>query len=105
MSWICSDCSLRVSYLPDFEAPELPAGWVSSNGSLLCLRCGRDRAVAAALAEAEASGVPQAKLGGVRARALAAFELERDSDRSDGQIAKSLGGMPSTVVAKVRAAR
>lgn len=103
MSWTCTDCRMRVSFMPGFEVPELPGGWTCVDGNFLCLRCGRDRAVAAALAEAETSGVPEAKRGGVRARALVRFELARDPDRPDGAISRTLGGMPTTVIAKVRA--
>jgi len=123
--WVCARCGLLVHYLPGFEVPALPFGWVVERGSPSCLSCRRDavaqEARAAAVeagegkrgqtaAEREAvqrlnAGLTQgtqrkarrrgSKNPGAFGRALA--ELRRDPNRPNAAVADAAGVGQKTV--------
>src|SRR5262249_10266078 len=88
-SWTCARCEMTIRWLPGAEARELPSTWSAEHGELFCLQCRRDRAVDAALAALDAlpEDAPQADRQRVRADARSEFEIERDPERPDNQIA------------------
>ena len=91
--YLCTRCNVVVKYLPGFSAStRLPTGWADDGDGLLCLGCRRNLAAAGATPGAD------------RNRALAEFELSRDADRKDGEIARALG-VPTRVISAARKAR
>ncbi len=95
VSWTCVDCGVTASFGPA-QAKALPDGWMNGKRGWLCLGCRREEVAAAA---EEASEL----VGGVAGRrALAEFELLRDPDASDGQIARRVHTSPA-VIRPVRA--
>jgi hypothetical protein len=91
-TWTCASCAIVTRYLPGFAPPaDLPTGWTrDGDGAPRCLPCRRQHIGEAALAEAGLApfdpGAAEAK-----ARALIAFELERDPDQMPKQIATVAG--------------
>ena len=78
---------------------KLPPNWVRENGQHYCLVCRRERAIEAALAKAEEMGSEErAKL---RTSAVVEFEIERNPERTEGEIAKAA----RTSIGAVRKAR
>jgi hypothetical protein len=82
------------------DGADAPPNWVrEADGSHYCLICRRERAIDAALADASDIGTEaRAKL---RATAVVEFEIERDPERTEGEIAKAA----RTSVAAVRKTR
>jgi hypothetical protein len=72
------------------EGADAPPNWAQdSDGSFYCLSCRRERAIDAALAaNADIDAEARAKL---RSAAVVEFELKRDPDRTEGEIAKCAG--------------
>lgn len=100
-AWTCARCEVTTRWMPGHERPQRPATWVEDHGRLYCLTCQR-----ALAAEAAASGAPadttaerRAKL---RAAALVEFEIRRNPDRSNGEIARAIR---SSVAAVLKARR
>jgi Flp pilus assembly secretin CpaC len=79
---------------------ELPPNWArEGDGSYYCLACRRERAIEVMLAEtSEVGAEARAKL---RSAAVIEFEIKRDPERQDNQIAKACG----TSTVSVRKAR
>ena len=77
-----------------------PPNWLTDeHGNHYCLVCRRERAVEIALAEAGDVGIEgRAKL---RSTAVVEFEIERDPERPEGEIARAA----HTSIAAVRKAR
>jgi hypothetical protein len=77
-----------------------PPNWLTDeHGKHYCLVCRRERAVEIALAEAGDMGIEgRAKL---RSTAVVEFEIERDPERPEGEIARAA----HTSIAAVRKAR
>ena len=88
-SWTCSRCAVTTRYLPGHEASGPPSGWSVDDGETHCLTCRRDLAAEAAYdhASPDMTREERAKL---RARGRIDFEIERDPERTNGEIAKSL---------------
>jgi hypothetical protein len=64
-----------------------PPNWVRENGSYYCLSCRRERAIETALEETSQTGIEaRAK---VRSSAIVEFEIKRDPERTEGEIAKA----------------
>ena len=91
---------MTVSFAPEVENPRLPTTWVSEDGELYCLSCRRDMAGEAGVAGIDEDSSDQTKLQ-VRAQARIEFEIKRDPERQDNQIAKACG----TSTVSVRKAR
>ncbi len=99
-SWICDRCGVSIRYLPGHEPGGPPAGWNVDGGDTHCLTCRRDLAAEAAYHRAapDMSREDRAKL---RARGRIDFEIRRDPERTNGEIAKSLGcSVPAVVKAR-----
>lgn len=95
-SWTCANCTVTVSY-PKESAPEQPGGWAHSEKRWLCLGCRRDEVMDQAAAKNGAEGfVP-------RRQALIEFELLRDRDATEVEVAKR-AHCSSATVRKIRRA-
>ena len=99
-AWKCAYCEVEVSWMGGRQDRGLPGNWTEEAGGPACLACRRDIAADAAVNEspAEMSVQDRARL---RTSALLDFEVMRDPERSDAQIA---GAVHTSVVA-VRKAR
>jgi len=99
-SWTCDRCGVAIRYLPGHEPSAPPVGWTVDDGDTHCLTCRRDLAAEAAYlrADPDMSREDRAKL---RARGRIDFEIERDPERTNGEIAKSLRcSVPAVVKAR-----
>lgn len=97
VSWKCSGCDVTVSY-PTENAPEQPGGWDKiSARKWLCLSCRRDRVVQEATDKQGAEGYAP------RRQALIEFELKRDPEATEVEVAKR-AQCSSATVRKVRRA-
>jgi hypothetical protein len=85
--WRCNDCDVTISYMPGHERTGPPAGWETKGSKSFCLRCRRNAAAEDAIeaAPASTSREERAKL---RAAAILDFEILRDPNRPNGEIAK-----------------
>ena len=88
------------TWINGLEEGTTPPNWVrESSGSHYCLACRRERAIEIALEEAGELGIEgRAQL---RRAAVVEFEVRRDPERTEGEIAKAA----HTSVAAVRKAR
>ena len=86
-SWTCARCEMTVSFAPEVKRPSLPSSWAMQDGALYCLSCRREMAGEAGL-EGIGEDTPGDKRLRIRSQARIAFEINRDPERSDNQIAK-----------------
>jgi len=86
-SWTCARCAVTIRWADGRERRGYPSGWAKLSGEPHCLRCRREHAAQSAIDNAppEVSREDRAKL---RAAAVLEFELVRDPDRPNGEIAK-----------------
>jgi hypothetical protein len=101
-SWTCARCEVTIRYMPGHERRRPPSGWGKHRGAIHCLACRRDLAAEAALAKAGADTTREdrAKL---RASARVDFEILRDPERPNGEIAKALRcSVPAVMRARQR---
>jgi hypothetical protein len=99
-SWVCNRCGVAIRYLPGHERSGPPAGWSIDDGDTHCLTCRRDLAAEAAY-ERAGPDVNRADRAKLRARGRIDFEIERDPERTNGEIAKSLGcSVPAVLKAR-----
>ena len=96
-SWTCDRCGVAIRYLPGREPSGPPTGWSTEDGDTHCLTCRRDLAADAAYHHAgpDVSRQDRARL---RARGQIDFEIERDPERTNGEIARSLRCSVAAVV-------
>jgi hypothetical protein len=87
-AWTCARCEMTVSFAPEVERPRLPSTWVREDGELYCLSCRREMAGEAGLEGVE-EGIPNEKRLQIRSQARIAFEIKREPERPDNQIAKA----------------
>ena len=83
----CARCEMTTTWIPRSKKEKVPANWITKNGQAYCLACRRELAVDDALADmgADAPAV-RAK---IRSQAVVEFEIRRDPDRRDGDIARA----------------
>lgn len=86
-SWQCDRCEVTIRWMEGHERKGLPAGWARRNGKAHCLHCRRALAAEAANDTAPA-GATREERAKMRAAALIEFEIRRDPDRPNGEIAK-----------------
>jgi hypothetical protein len=101
-SWTCDRCGVAIRYLPGHEPDGPPAGWSVGDESAHCLKCRRDLAAEAAFdgADPDMTREERAKR---RAIGRIDFEIGRDPERTNGEIAKSLGcSVPAVLKARTR---
>lgn len=85
---ICARCEMRTRWIPADRRNTLPPNWISKAGKPYCLACQRELAVEDALAEM-GDDAPAAGRAKVRSQAVIEFEVLRDPDRRDGDIARA----------------
>jgi hypothetical protein len=78
---------MTVSFAPEVKRPRLPDTWARENGLLYCLSCRREMAGEAGL-EGVDEDLPGDKRLRISSQARIAFEINRDPERPDNQIAK-----------------
>jgi len=86
-SWTCARCEVTIRWAPGRERSGPPEGWAELDGEPHCLRCRREHAAQSAIDNAP-PGVSREERAKLRATAVLEFELERDPDRPNGEIAK-----------------
>ena len=98
--WVCARCEMTSRWTRGLEGVDAPPNWVREpDGEHYCLACQRERAVEAALEGAGDAGIEaRAKL---RSAAVVEFEIIRDPDRTESEIARSA----RTSIGAVRKAR
>jgi len=86
---------LTTSFREDAPKKSRPEGWAKESGKWRCLRCRREAVMEQAAAEAGNDGKAAQR------RALTEFELLRDPEATDREIARRVK-CPSGLVAPVR---
>ena len=84
----CARCEMTTTWIPRGKREKVPANWVVKNGQAYCLACRRELAVDDALAELSDGEAPAARAK-IRSQAVVEFEIRRDPDRRDGDIARA----------------
>ena len=87
--WTCGYCSVEVRWVGDHENRGLPANWAEERGGPVCLACRRELAADAAVADT-ASELSVQERARLRSFALLEFEVMRDPNRSNAQIASAV---------------
>ena len=87
LSWTCARCEMTVSFAEEVERPRLPGTWARQGGLLYCLSCRREMAGEAGL-EGIDEDTPNEKRLQLRSQARIEFEINRDPERPDNQIAR-----------------
>jgi hypothetical protein len=99
-SFTCHRCKMTVQWMTGHEAPAQPAHWSVEAGELHCLACRRDLAAEAGVDDLP-EDTPLDKRVQAKTRARLDFEVTRDPERGDGEIAKAC----RSTVAGVKKAR
>ncbi len=86
--WTCERCEMTLSFAPEVKRPRLPTTWARQGGHLYCLACRRDLAGEAGLEGIDEETSNETRLR-IRSQARIAFEISRDPERPDNQIAKA----------------
>jgi hypothetical protein len=89
-SWTCERCGVAIRYLPGHEPSGPPIGWSIGDRGTHCLLCRRELAAQAAF-EGAGPGLDLEARAKLRAKGRIEFEVERAPERTNGQIANSLG--------------
>ena len=101
-SWACDRCEMTIRWMEGYERKALPAGWARRGGKAHCLACRRALAAEAADLKAPA-GATREERAKMRAQALIEFEIRRDPDRPNGEIAKVVRcSVPAVLKARQR---
>lgn len=101
-SWTCERCEVTVSWLPGSDTPKLPTGWTDDKKGTYCLLCRRALAAEAALDDAP-SNTTRENRAKLRSAALIEFEIKRDPERGNGEIARACrSSVPAVVKARKR---
>jgi len=98
----CARCGVISRWMPGHERRTPPAGWVKRKGVCYCLSC--RRALATEDADAAApEGLSLEERAKIRTTALIEFEIDRDPDRPNGEIAKVVRcSVPAVLKARKR---
>lgn len=87
-SFTCDRCEMTVQWMTGHETPDRPAHWTKDAGNLHCLACRRDLAAEAG-AELLPEDTPLDERVKAKTHARLDFEVNRDPERGDGEIAKA----------------
>lgn len=79
---------MTVTFSHEVQRPRLPSTWSRENGDLYCLSCRREMAGEAGVEDLE-DDVPSDVRHRARAQGTIDFEIRRDPERPDNQIAKA----------------
>ena len=100
-TWTCARCDVTARWMPHVERPTFPVGWTKKrNGDCYCRICRRELAAKQALEKAPKDASLEVRQQ-VQASARLEFEVRRDPDQHDADIAKSCG-TSMVAVRKVR---
>ena len=98
----CARCGVVSRQMPGHERRGTPPGWMKKGGNTYCLSCRR----ALATEDADAAAPDTATLeerAKIRTTALIEFEIDRDPDRPNGEIAKVVRcSVPAVLKARKR---
>ncbi len=98
----CGRCGVISRWMPGHERRGVPAGWEKAAGNIYCLSCRRARATEKADAAAP-EGSTLEERAKIRTTALIEFEIDRDPDRPNGEIAKVVRcSVPAVLKARKR---
>lgn len=86
--WTCERCEVTVGLPKGPDTPKLPVGWEKRGKKLYCLACRREMAEEDSVADIP-EGAPAAKSQQLRSAARVEFEIKRDPNRPDNQIAQA----------------
>lgn len=100
--WACDRCEMTIRWMEGHERKGPPAGWTRRAGKAHCLACRRALAAEAAN-ETAPEGASREERAKLRAQALIEFEIRRDPDRPNGEIAKVVRcSVPAVLKARQR---
>lgn len=88
VKWTCARCEVTVGLPKGPDTPKLPVGWAKKGRKLYCLACRREMAEEDSVADIP-EGAPAAKSQALRSAARVEFEIKRDPNRPDNQIAQA----------------
>jgi len=99
--WLCHGCAMTTRQMAGSERTERPASWVNHDGHLYCLSC--RRVLAADIAIENEPGSTVGRRAELRRWAVVEFEIERDPERSNGEIARAArSSVPAVTKARKR---
>ena len=100
--WTCDRCEMTIRYMPGHGRRGRPTGWAKQGGNTYCLACRRSIAAESAYESAPAD-MPMEKRAKLRATAVIDFEIKRDPERPNGEIAKIVRcSVPAVMKARKR---
>jgi hypothetical protein len=85
----CARCEMTTRWVANGKSAKTPPNWVEDGGLAYCLACRRELAVESVLADAPDDSTNK-RLAELRSAALVEFEVERNPDRRDGEIARAI---------------
>ena len=85
----CGRCEMTTRWIANGESSKMPPNWIEKGEFAYCLACRRELAVEAALESAPEESTNK-HLAQLRSATLVEFEVERDPDRRDGEIARAI---------------
>jgi hypothetical protein len=98
----CGRCGVISRQMPGHERRGVPAGWEKKKDGCYCLACRRARATEKADAAAPDTATLEERAK-IRTAALIEFEIDRDPDRPNGEIAKVVRcSVPAVLKARKR---
>jgi hypothetical protein len=101
-SWTCARCTVIARWAGDEAHASPPAAWAEEGDDVYCLACRRERAGEAGL-RAAPDGTPAEERVRLRMWALIEFEIGRDPERPNGQIARAVrSSVPAVAKARRR---
>jgi hypothetical protein len=83
----CARCQMKVRWVAA-KGAKTPPNWIERGKDAYCLSCRRELAVETALEEMP-EDAPASGRAKIRSRAVVEFEILRDPDRRDGEIARA----------------
>ena len=100
-TWTCARCEVTARWMEHVDRPTFPVGWTKKrNGDCYCRLCRRELAAESALKKAP-KDTPLERRQQIQASARLEFEVRRDPDQHDADIAKACG-TSMVAVRKVR---
>lgn len=87
--WICGYCGVQVRWMSGHKNRGLPDNWTEEQQGPVCLGCRRELAANAAIT-GTSSDLPIKERARLRSFALLEFEVSRDPNRSNAQIASAV---------------
>jgi hypothetical protein len=88
VEFTCARCEVTSRWTEGLGAAT-PPNWVKEKGLYYCLVCRRERAMEQAVEQAGGQDVSTAERAKLRSAAVVDFEIARDPDRTEGEIAKA----------------